>query len=92
MPDLNPALQRLGDGMRRHGATIRTVQWAVVLFYAVLLVLPAMLPLPDSQAHLLDNLTLLAQFLFWGSGGRSCCCLSSCSAGSGVACCVPKAP
>ncbi|WP_413791349.1 MULTISPECIES: 4Fe-4S binding protein [unclassified Pseudomonas] len=66
MPGLNPWLQRLGDGMRRHGATIRAVQWAVVLFYGVLLVVPAMLPFPDSQARLLDNLTLLAQFLFWG--------------------------
>ncbi|MBV4495729.1 4Fe-4S binding protein [Pseudomonas sp. SWRI12] len=66
MPDLNPWLQRLGDGMRRHGSAIRAVQWAVVLFYAVLLVVPALLPLPTSQARLLDNLTLLAQFLFWG--------------------------
>jgi len=66
MPDLTPWLQRLGDGMRRHGATIRVVQWAVVLFYAVLLVIPALLPLPSSQARLFDNLTLLAQFLFWG--------------------------
>ncbi|MGR4973459.1 4Fe-4S binding protein [Pseudomonas sp. LARHCG127] len=66
MPDLNPWLQRLGDGMRRHGSAIRAMQWAVVLFYAVLLVVPAMLPLPTSQARLLDNLTLLAQFLFWG--------------------------
>ncbi|WP_053184298.1 4Fe-4S binding protein [Pseudomonas thivervalensis] len=66
MPDLNPWLQRLGDGMRRHGSVIRAVQWAVMLFYAVLLVVPAMLPLPTSQARLLDNLTLLAQFLFWG--------------------------
>lgn len=66
MPDLNPWLQRLGDGMRRHGATIRAVQWAVVLFYAMLLVVPAISPLPSSQARLFDNLTLLAQFLFWG--------------------------
>jgi len=59
-------LQRLGDGMRRHGRLIRAVQWAVVLVYAVLLVLPALLPLPDSQARLVNNLTLLAQFIFWG--------------------------
>ncbi|MDY7565186.1 4Fe-4S binding protein [Pseudomonas sp. RTC3] len=69
MPDLsrcNQWLQRLGHGMRRHAPVIRAVQWAVVLFYALLLVIPAMLPLPDSQARFLDNLTLLAQFLFWG--------------------------
>lgn len=62
----NRWLARLGDGMRRHGAAIRAMQWAVVLFYAVLLVIPAWLPLPDSQARMLDNLTLFAQFLFWG--------------------------
>lgn len=52
--------------MRRHARLIRAVQWVVVLAYAVLLVVPALLPLPDSQARLLDNLTRLAQFLFWG--------------------------
>ena len=69
MPGLsahNRWLQRLGDGMRRHARVIRRLQWLVVLFYAVLLLLPALLPLPDSQARILDNLTLLAQFLFWG--------------------------
>ncbi len=59
-------LQRLGDGMRHHAPVIRAVQWFVVLFYALLLVIPALLPLPDSQARMLDNLTLFAQFLFWG--------------------------
>lgn len=69
MPELtwrNRWLQRLGDGMRRHARAIRVVQWFVVLFYASLLVIPALLPLPDSQARMLDNLTLFAQFLFWG--------------------------
>jgi polyferredoxin len=69
MPELsgrNRWLQRLGDGMRRHAPIIRAVQWLVVLFYALLLVIPPLLPLPDSQARMLDNLTLLAQFLFWG--------------------------
>ncbi|VVN88712.1 4Fe-4S binding protein [Pseudomonas fluorescens] len=69
MPELsrrNLWLQRLGDGMRRHAPLIRAVQWLVVLFYGLLLLLPALLPLPDSQARILDNLTLLAQFLFWG--------------------------
>ncbi len=62
----NRLLQRLGNGMRRHAGMIRTLQWTVVLFYAVLLVLPALLPLPDSQARMPNNLTLFAQFLFWG--------------------------
>ena len=44
MPELsrrNRLLQRLGDGMRRHAPVIRAVQWVVVLFYALLLVIPA---------------------------------------------------
>ena len=44
-----PWLQRLGDGMRRHARLIRGMQWAVVLFYAGLLVVPALLPLPAIQ-------------------------------------------
>ncbi|MEG0862257.1 MAG: 4Fe-4S binding protein [Pseudomonas sp.] len=62
----NRWLLRFGDGMRRHAGVIRTLQWMIVLFYALLLVLPAMLPVPASQARMLDNLTLFAQFLFWG--------------------------
>ncbi|WP_312571973.1 4Fe-4S binding protein [Stutzerimonas balearica] len=61
-----PLLARLGDGMRRHASLIRTVQWIVVGFYVVLLVLPAFLSLPPSQARMLDDLTLFAQFVFWG--------------------------
>ena len=45
---------------------IRRLQWAVVLFYCVLLVIPALLSLPPAEAGILNNLTLLAQFLFWG--------------------------
>ena len=63
---LDPALGRFGDALRRHGRLIRGLQWAVVTFYLLLLVLPALLPLPDSQARILDDLTLLAQFVFWG--------------------------
>jgi hypothetical protein len=66
MRQLNALLGGLGDALRRHGRLIRAVQWAVVAFYGLLLVLPALLPLPSSQARMLDNLTLLAQFVFWG--------------------------
>ncbi|MBX9756671.1 MAG: 4Fe-4S binding protein [Pseudomonadaceae bacterium] len=52
--------------MRRHAGVIRRLQWAVVLFYCVLLVIPALLPLPPAEGGILNNLTLLAQFLFWG--------------------------
>ncbi|MHB8759422.1 MAG: 4Fe-4S binding protein [Thiobacillus sp.] len=59
-------LARLGLAMRRHRGPIVAVQWAVVLFYIVLVALPAFLPLPAEQARVLDNLTRFAQFLFWG--------------------------
>jgi len=60
------SLARLGDGMRRHAGLIRALQWAVVLFYAVLLIVPAYLDLPPAQARMLDNLAVFAQFVFWG--------------------------
>ncbi|MBD9417493.1 4Fe-4S binding protein [Pseudomonas sp. PDM16] len=63
---LNRWLGALGDAMRRRAGLIRKAQWAVVMSYAILLVIPATLPLPDNQARILDNLTLLAQFIFWG--------------------------
>lgn len=64
--ELNHALAAIGDGLRRHAPLVRRLQWAVVLFYLVLLVVPAFAPLPDNQARILDNLVLLAQFVFWG--------------------------
>ncbi len=59
-------LARLGLAMRRHRSAILAIQWGVVLFYLALVAVPAFLPLPPEQAHLFDNLTRLAQFLFWG--------------------------
>lgn len=52
--------------MQRNGALIRAVQWGVVAVYAFLIIVPACLPLPDETAHLWTNLTLAAQFVFWG--------------------------
>ena len=59
-------LALLGLWMRRHRSTILAVQWVVVLFYVVVVVWPAVLPLPGEDDHILDNLTRFAQFLFWG--------------------------
>lgn len=42
------------------------MQWAIVLVYVFLLVVPAMLPLPDRTASIFNNLTVFAQFAFWG--------------------------
>jgi polyferredoxin len=59
-------LARVGAWMQRNGATIRFIQWVVVAVYAFLVIVPACLPLPDESAHLWNNLTLAAQFVFWG--------------------------
>ena len=61
-----PWMARLGEAMRRHHRAIVALQWAVLVAYLVLVVTPAFLPLPETGAHLWDNLTLFAQFAFWG--------------------------
>ncbi len=57
---------RAGQVLYRHRRVIGTVQWALVAVYAVLLVVPAFLPLPAHTRHIWNDLTLFAQFLFWG--------------------------
>ena len=59
-------LRSFGDAMQRHRSVIQGIQWTVVLFYLGLVVYPAFRPLPPEQAHVYDNLTLFAQFVFWG--------------------------
>lgn len=52
--------------MQRNGHWIRRLQWVIVLFYALLVIVPALLPLPDENSRVLTNLTVFAQFMFWG--------------------------
>lgn len=59
-------LRRVGDRLMRHQRAIRAVQWGVVAAYVVLISVPTFLPLPDRTAHIWSNLTLFAQFVFWG--------------------------
>jgi len=59
-------LARFGDAMRRHRGWIVGLQWAVLAVYLFLVVTPAFLPLPASGARLWGDLTLFAQFVFWG--------------------------
>ena len=59
-------LAALGDWMQRHPRPIQAIQWCVVGAYALLVVVPAFLPLPGDDAHWHDNLVVLAQWLFWG--------------------------
>jgi polyferredoxin len=56
----------VGDWLQRHQRAIRGLQWCVVALYLVLVAVPALLPLPDRTAHLWNNITLAAQFVFWG--------------------------
>ncbi|RCL03203.1 MAG: hypothetical protein JSC189_000347 [Candidatus Tokpelaia sp. JSC189] len=64
LPSLS--LRSLGLAMQRCRNTVRIIQWTIILFYLVLLVIPAFMALPPRQAHILNNLALFAQFVFWG--------------------------
>lgn len=59
-------LQVVGDRLSRHQRLIARMQWAVVLVYCTLLIVPVALPLPGRLDHIWSNLTLFAQFVFWG--------------------------
>jgi len=59
-------LARVGDTLRRHRRTIIALQWFVVGGYAILIAIPPLLPLPSSVDRIVTNLTLFAQFAFWG--------------------------
>ncbi|MCT6919378.1 MAG: 4Fe-4S binding protein, partial [Bifidobacteriales bacterium] len=63
---LSTAIYKLGTSMQRHRTVIQSIQWCVVVIYLFLLVLPPFLPLPPRQEHILGNLVLFAQFVFWG--------------------------
>lgn len=57
---------RLGLAMRESPRAIVVLQLFTVTIYLVLLVLPALNPLPADDDGILDSLTRLAQFIFWG--------------------------
>lgn len=57
---------RLADFLRDHASLLRKLQWGIVAIYAFLLLVPPFLPLPDYTASVFNNLTVLAQFAFWG--------------------------
>jgi polyferredoxin len=59
-------LHDTGEWLARHQRVLRRVQWIVIAAYAVLVAVPAFLPLPPASAHLWSDLTLFAQFAFWG--------------------------
>ena len=57
---------RTGDWLMRHQSVIRRAQWTTVGVYAVLLIVPVILPLPDNTSFIWNNFTRFAQFAFWG--------------------------
>lgn len=63
---LDEALRRIGDGLMRNQRAIRRGQWVVVGIYVFLVAVPAFLPLPTRTGHIWSDLTLFAQFVFWG--------------------------
>jgi len=62
----NDVWQRIGTWLASHQRHIRRTQWSMVAVYGALLVVPALLPLPDHTATLWNNVTRFAQFGFWG--------------------------
>jgi polyferredoxin len=59
-------LRAVGDWLLRNQRAIQRTQWGVVAAYLLLLIVPAALPLPHRAAHVWNDLTLFAQFVFWG--------------------------
>ncbi len=62
----NGRMRSLGEWLKRRQRSIRHLQWGIVAVYLLLVAVPAFLPLPGRAAHLWNNLTLIAQFAFWG--------------------------
>ena len=60
------ASARFADFLRDHAALLRKLQWGIVAVYFFLLIVPAVLPLPGNAASMFNNLTIAAQFAFWG--------------------------
>lgn len=55
-----------GDFLLRHRGFVARLQWVLVAVYAVLVIVPVLLPLPARADHVWNNVTLFAQFVFWG--------------------------
>lgn len=56
----------IGRLIARHHRTLAAAQWTMVAIYLALVTVPAFLPVPDDSKHIWDDLTLFAQFAFWG--------------------------
>ncbi|MDA8255506.1 MAG: 4Fe-4S binding protein [Betaproteobacteria bacterium] len=54
-PARRDRLARLGDWMARHRRAILAIQWVIVVFYLVLVALPAFLPHPHPEVRLFSS-------------------------------------
>ena len=63
---IDGALAWMGGWLMRHQRWVWGWQWAIIAFYAFTVTVPAFLPHPEREEHIWTNLTLFAQFLFWG--------------------------
>lgn len=59
-------LVAIGEWLRGNQLAIHATQWVVVGVYVGLVAIPAFLPLPNAAAHIWTDVTLFAQFAFWG--------------------------
>ncbi|MBL8686842.1 MAG: 4Fe-4S binding protein [Alphaproteobacteria bacterium] len=59
-------VHNMGNWLLQHQHHIRIIQWGVVVVYLTLIIVPVLLPLPDNAGHIWNNLTIFAQFIFWG--------------------------
>lgn len=60
------AVAAVGDWLMRNQHWVKGAQWFIVALYIFLVAAPVFLPHPLNQEHIWTNLTLFAQFLFWG--------------------------
>jgi polyferredoxin len=60
------AASSFADFLRDHAPLLRKLQWAIVAAYLFLLLVPTLMPLPGRTASIFNNLTIFAQFAFWG--------------------------
>ena len=58
--------RRLGDVLRDNRQAIAVVQWAFVVLYLVLLIVPALVPADDANGGVLHSLGRFSEALFWG--------------------------
>lgn len=63
---LNISLLQFAVFLKTHQKAIQYLQWAIIIFYVILVAIPAFLPIPTYDATLFNNFVLFSKFIFWG--------------------------